>query len=346
MDRRKFNKLILGAPLLLAPQQNLPAIGGPYGIKIKKPLRLQKGDKVGLIAPASAASQEKFEKAIFNLESLGLQVSVGNYAHEKTGFLAGSDEKRLSDLHRMYEEDSIKAIWAVRGGYGTTRILSRLNYKMIRKKAKILIGYSDITALSNAIFAKSGVVGFHGPLGSSDFTDYNLEYLQKVLFEGHVKLSVSIGDANRDNPSDAFRQQVITPGHMKGRLAGGNLTLLSSMAGTGLLPDFKGKIVFMEDIGEKPYRIDRMLTQLLNTTNLAKASGILLGVFEDCETDDTESSWTLEEVLRDRLGKLGIPVFYGFPIGHIKDQATIPIGIRAQFDTTSRELIYLESPVK
>ncbi|HHB78606.1 MAG TPA: LD-carboxypeptidase [Saprospiraceae bacterium] len=346
MDRRKFNKLILGAPLLLASPKTLPAISGPYGIRIKKPPRLQKGDKVGLIAPASAATQEKFEKAIFNIESLGLKVSVGTYAHEKTGFLAGDDDKRLSDLHRMFEEDSIKAIWAVRGGYGTTRLIPRLNYRMIRKHPKILIGYSDITALSNAIFARSGVVGFHGPVASSDFTDYNLEYLQKVLFEGHVKLTVQIGYANSNNVSDAYRQQVITPGHMKGHLAGGNLSLLSAMVGTGYLPDFNRKIVFIEDIGEKPYRIDRMLTQLLTSTNLAKASGILLGIFEDCETDDPENSWTLQEVLRDRLGKLGMPVFYGFPIGHIQDQATIPIGITAKFDTTSRELIYLESPVK
>ncbi len=345
MERRKFNKILFGAPLLLSTPPNLAKVGGPYGIKIKKPPRLQKGDKVGLIAPASPASAEKFEKAIFNLEKLGLNVSVGTYAHNKIGYLAGEDDKRLSDLHRMYEEDSIKAIWSVRGGYGTTRIIKQLNYKMIRKHPKILIGYSDITALSNAIFARSGVVGFHGPLGSSDFTAYNMDYLQKVLFEGHVKLTVEIGYANREQTSDAYRQRVITPGKMRGRLAGGNLSLLSAMAGTGLLPDFKDKIIFIEDIGEKPYRIDRMLTQLLTSTNIHKASGILLGVFEDCETDDTENSWTLEEVLRDRLGKMGIPVFYGFPVGHIKDQATLPIGIHASFDTTSRKLIYLESPV-
>lgn len=345
MDRRKFSKILLGTPLIMTNPFSAQARKEDSRRRIRKPKRLQKGDKVGLIAPASAASMEKFEKAIYNIESLGLQPHVGTYAREKTGFLAGDDDKRLADLHRMFEEDTVKAIWAIRGGYGTTRLLDHINFNTIRKNPKILVGYSDITALSNAIFARSGVIGFHGPVASSDFTEYNLEYIQKVLFEGHVKLSLSADQANSLETASAFQQKVITPGRMTGKLVGGNLSLLSSLAGTGYLPNLKGKLVFIEDIGEKPYRIDRMLTQLLSATNLAKASGILLGVFNDCEAESTQNSFSLDEVLRDRLGHLGIPVFYGFPFGHIKDQVTIPIGIQATFSTTERKLTYLESPV-
>ena len=342
MKRRKFGQLLLGSPLLLT--KPMKSLNSSQQKKTRKPARLKKGDVVGLIAPASAASAEKFEKAIANIKALGLQIKVGQYARLKTGFLAGTDDQRLSDLHGMYMDKNVQAIWAVRGGYGTTRILSKINYSLIQRNPKILIGYSDITGLTNAIYAKTGVVGFHGPVGSSGFTDYNLTYLRKVLFEGPDKMELKIGDANNHEKDPAFRPRVITSGIMTGKLIGGNLTLLSAMAGTCQLPDFKNKIVFIEDIGEKPYRIDRMLTQLLNATNLAKASGILLGVFYDCETKNTDSSFTLEAVLNERLGGLGVPVFYGFPIGHIDDMVTIPVGIRAQFNTGTQVLTYLESP--
>jgi len=344
MDRRKFNRLLLGTPLLFAKYPKVSE-SSPYGIRIKKPPRLKKGDKIGLIAPASAPTVDKFEHAIYNLESLGLNVKAGMYAREKTGFLAGTDDQRRSDLMRMFEEDSIKAIWAVRGGYGTTRILPYLDYRLIRKHPKILVGFSDITALTNAIFARSGVVGFHGPVAASEWTDYDRHYIQKMLFETHVRIAVEPDGANGDQTDPLFSPRVITPGHMTGRVVGGNLTLLSAMVGTGLLPDFKDKIVLIEDIDEAPYRIDRMLTQLLTSTKLYQAAGILLGVFKGCETDNKENSFTLQEVLRDRLGQLGMPVYYGFPFGHIRDQPVLPIGIKASFDTSERILKYLESPV-
>jgi len=317
-----------------------------YSMKKKqlKPKRLKKGQSIGLIAPGSAIRSGQLETAISTLEQLGLHPVYTKNVQTKHGYLAGKDEDRLADLHQMFEDPKIDGIWCLRGGYGCTRLLPKINYKMIRKNPKVLIGYSDITALIQAIYKKTGLIGFHGPLAVSEATDYNLEQLQKVLFHPQATLNLNNAKENQDSEDENYQVKVIRPGKVSGKLIGGNLSLVSAMLGTPYELPVKNSILCLEDIGEKPYRIDRMLTQLRQTYDLRQASGIMLGIFEDCEGGS--GSLSLMEMLEDRLGDLNIPVIYGMSFGHIQHQMTLPIGINAEMDTANASLKLLETAVQ
>ena len=313
--------------------------------KIIKPKRLSKGDTVGVIAPASSLSAEDFDKALQNLADLGFKTKIGKYARGKNGFLAGTDKERLDDLHWAFADKEISAVWCVRGGYGVSRILPDVDYDLIRKNPKIFIGYSDITALHTAIFQNTGLVTFHGPVAASTFSDYSKTHVAGVLMNPSAPYKIELSPDNVAKESNLFKTEVITKGKTRGKLIGGNLSLLSALAGTPFgLKNLKGKIFFIEDVGEQPYRIDRMLTQLRQSVDLRQLAGIALGIFEDCnpKTTDTQS---LIEVIKDRLGDLGIPVIYGLSFGHIRDQFTLPIGIEAELDTENATMIFLETGV-
>lgn len=319
MDRRKFTAALaagLASPLL--------AGASPAPRRPSFPARLKKGDTVGLITPASYIDDGSLERAYRQIEGLGLIVKPGRYLRSELGFLAGTDQQRLDDLHAMFADREVKAIWCARGGYGSARLLPKLNYDLIRRNPKILIGYSDITALLNAITKETGLVSYHGPVGSSEFTEYTERYLRNAVMEGEEWKRIVL-------PEQAEGQYIIHPGIATGSLWGGNLSLLAAMVGTGAVPDLAGKLLFIEEVGEKPYRIDRMLTQLRQAWQLDRAAGIILGRFSDCEADADDRSLTLRETLTDRLGDLGIPVAYGLPIGHIKDMCTLPVGATMRF---------------
>ena len=305
------------------------------------PKPLSAGDTVGLITPSSSITEAKLEKAIANMKTLGLKVKLGKNIKAIHGFLAGTDQQRLDDLHAMFADDEVDGIWCIRGGYGLGRILPDIDYKLIKKNPKIIIGYSDITALLIAIHQKTGLIGFHGPLASSTFSDYTLKHVKNVLM--HPKKHYTIGYANENDDIEdiSYRTKVIRHGKARGQLSGGNLTLLSSMAGTKFEWSAKNKLVFIEDIGEKPYRIDRMLTQLLQSADLHKAKGIILGVFEDCQAKEGSRSLSLMETLEDRLGHLEVPIIYGLSFGHIKNNFTLPVGMEAEMDTEKRTLTLL-----
>ncbi len=304
-----------------------------------KPRKLQEGDKIGLITPGSPVPPEKIEQSIITCQKLGLQPVLGKNIHESTGYLAGTDEQRLGDLHSMFSNPDIKGIWCIRGGYGCTRLLPAIDYDLIRQNPKILIGYSDITALHLAIGKICRLVTYHGPVSSSKPTSYTIDMLKKtVLNEDASALSI------HSTPEAADQIKVIRPGSVNGTVTGGNLSLLSAMAGTRWSPDFSGRIVCIEDIGEKPYRIDRMLVQLFQSTDLSKAAGIILGQFTDCEAKPNEKSFTLEQTLRYQFRDFNGPVLYGFSFGHIDDQCTLPFGISSRFDTDEKILHLLESP--
>ena len=313
--------------------------------KCIKPNALSPGDTIGLITPSSSITDEKLEKAISNMKLLGLKVKLGKHIKSINGYLAGTDEQRLEDLHNMFADNEVDGIWCIRGGYGVGRILPKINYKLIKKNPKVLIGYSDITALLLAIYQKTGLIGFHGPLASSDFTDYSVKHLKGVLM--NPKMSYTIGHAmdSDDSKDKAYHSKVIRIGKAKGELTGGNLTLLAAAVGTGFQPKFKNKLVFIEDIGEKPYRLDRMFTQLLQGSDLHKAAGIILGVFEDCEAKESDRSLSLLEMFNDRLRNLNMPIIYGLSFGHIKNHTTLPVGIEAEMDTAKRTLRLLEKGV-
>lgn len=350
MKRRQFNKILSLSPITLSALNPLSAsTDTPVKGKrpIIKPSALKPGDRVALVTPAGPINPEKFQNAITNLENMGLLPVYSQSAFSHKGYLAGDDEERVADFHSMIADPDIKALWCLRGGYGCTRIINKLNYNLIRKNPKIIIGYSDITALLLAIYAKTCIVGFHGPVAISDvFTPFTASQANTILF-GKTTLphEILFQTQSAEKYSIGHEPYVIHEGRCAGELTGGNLSLLVCLPNTSFAPSYKGKIVFIEDIGEKPYRIDRMLTYLLQATDLSMAAGIVLGVFNDCETSDPNTSMTLKQVLIDRLSPLNIPCFYGFTFGHVVDICTFPIGVQASMDTSSLNVRLLEHGV-
>jgi muramoyltetrapeptide carboxypeptidase len=343
MQRRKF--LTQTLPLITAPSLVISNPEMNCMKKIHKPTRLKKGDTIGLIAPASSAKDIFIEKAVKNIENLGLNVKLGANIRAKHGYLAGTDAERLSDMHTMFADKTVQGVWCVRGGYGCSRLLEQIDYSLIRNNPKVLIGYSDITALHCALYEKTGLVTFHGSVGGSEFADYAIQHIQKMLFEPKAQHEIEylLPDDKAENP--VYKAETIREGKAIGRLAGGNLSLITALAGTKYAPDFTDAIAYIEDVGERPYRLDRMFTQALQACNLHKAAAIALGVFEDCQPKPDEDSLTLMEMLRDRLVGLGIPVVYGLHFGHIANQMTLPYGIKAALDTEKRSITLLENAV-
>jgi muramoyltetrapeptide carboxypeptidase len=314
--------------------------------KIIKPKRLQAGDTLGVIAPSSAIPEHVIEKALENLTNLGFKLKLGKNVRASKGYLAGTDEQRVEDLHWAFSDPEVDAVWCIRGGYGATRILPMVDFKIIKKNPKIFIGYSDITALHVAIFQKTGLVTFHGPVGTSDYTEFTKPNVWDLLTKPIPQYLLKHSAENLKNESNLFKPEVITAGKCQGQLIGGNLSLLSAMDGTPYaLKNLKGKILFMEDIDERPYRVDRMLTQMLQAHDFKQLAGIALGVFDGCNPKVDENSLTLMECFKDRLGSLGIPVMYGLSFGHIKNQFTLPVGIEATFDTDDGTITLLEAAV-
>ncbi len=313
-------------------------------MKILKPKKLLKGDLIGIISPASSSDDlSKVEAGVKYFERLGYRVEVGKNVGKLHGYLAGSNDERLDDLHYMFKKKNVKAIFTVRGGYGSARLLDKIDYNLIGKNPKIFVGYSDITALQLAIFNKVGLVTFAGPMVAVDFhngVDSSLE----EYFWAAVTSSKSLGKIRMPHEEKLFQ---LNKGDKKGRIIGGNLSVLTSLIGTKFMPDMKGKILLLEEVGEAPYRIDRMLNQLKLSKVLGEISGAVLGAFIDCnEKDPTKSSLTLGEVIEDYFSKLKAPVIYNFRHGHIKDNITVPLGINVRVNASRNIIEYMEPAVK
>lgn len=347
MKRRQFFKNTGLAGLAAGLSLPLKMAATDFGEKqrLLKPGRLRTGAAVALIAPAGPFTEEKRTNARRNFENLGFITREGKNLNARNGYLAGTDEQRLADLHWAFDDPEIEAVWCIRGGYGCTRLLPDINFDLIRKNPKPFIGYSDVTALHLAIRQKTGLVTFHGPVAAADFPENTLQHFRAALMEPVLNYAITIPGKAEQLPGEEFRPFVIASGNAKGHLIGGNLTLLSALVGTPFSPSFRKKIVFIEDVGEQPYRIDRMLTQLLQATDLQQAAGIALGVFFDCKPKPDSPSLTLEAMLRDKFGGLGIPVIYGLPFGHVPHQATFPYGIEAELNVEKGTLTLLETGV-
>ena len=337
MNRRSFTSRSLSLlPLwAFAKRINFPPLASI------KPQRLKKGDAVMLVTPGSFIGDEPLQKAIQNLESLGLQVFLSDHIRAKKGYTAGTVEERVADLHQAFARPDIKAVWCARGGYGCAQLLPYLDFDLIQKNPKILIGFSDITILLHAVTLKTGLITFHGPVGSSEFSSYTRKWLQQTLFTPAASLNMP----KSEEQINGLVPFTIRPGKAKGILFGGNLTLLASAVGTPWMPDLKGKIVFMEEIGEKPYRIDRMITQIQQGTNIHEAEGIILGHFTDCEADSGDLSLSLKQTLLSAFKFFDKPLGYGYTWGHIDQMTTLPIGLQAAINTDDFSLTLLESPV-
>jgi len=295
------------------------------------PRRLRPGDTVALAAPAGPlASEEELQRAISVVRSFDLEPRVMPSASARLGYLAGSDDTRASDFNAALRDPSVRGIFALRGGYGTMRILDTIDYGAAARDPKVILGYSDLTALLNAITQKSGIVTFHGPVAAlSQFTENELRWLRDAVMEGGSLSALQAPDA-----------QTLCAGVAGGRLAGGNLSLVAALAGTGHAIDTNGALLVIEDVDEAPYRIDRMLTQLRLSGALQKAAGIIAGGWTNCDVDDEHryAGMRLADVLHDRLSDLGVPVVMNFPIGHIGEQWTIPLGAHATLDADARTL--------
>lgn len=302
-----------------------------------KPPRLKAGDTVGLVAPAGIFDPKYIEVAKQYLTKLGLKTQVGKHVLDRYGYLAGKDSDRAQDLNDMFADPSVNAILAIRGGWGCNRILPLLNYPLIRSHPKILMGYSDITALLLAINARSRIMTFHGPVATSTWTPFMLDYLQRILFAGEA---VTL----QNTKSPEGQVQTIAPGKAQGKLVGGNLSVLSAMVGSPYLPSWYKTILFVEDTNEDIYRVDRMLTQLKNAGILHQLSGFIFGQCSDCSLGD-EPSLTLMQVLQDHILPLGIPAWYGAMIGHIQDKFILPIGLPVAIDANLGKINLLEAAV-
>ncbi|HWR05300.1 LD-carboxypeptidase [Sporomusa sp.] len=304
------------------------------------PRRLCPGDTIGIIAPAGPGNQELTATGIKWLEEQGFRVQLGATADQELGYLAGSDALRAADLNAMFASPAIQGIICLRGGYGTMRLLELLDYELIRKNPKVFVGYSDITALHTSIGQRTGLVTFHGPMAASDMGKELPLYTWQNFFRA-VATPEPLGPIV--NPPLVPAPEFIVPGTAEGCLTGGNLSLISATLGTPYEIDTFGKILCLEDVGEAPYRIDRMLTQLLLAGKLQSAAGIVFDVCADCEIEAKPPSFTVEEVLRDRLGGLGIPVLTNLYFGHTADKATLPLGIKATLRTEDGGLIITEA---
>lgn len=295
------------------------------------PRRLRAGDTVALVAPAGPlASEEELQRAVAVVRSLDLQPRVMPQASSQLGYLAGADEARAADLNAALRDPSVRGVFALRGGYGTMRILDSVDYGAAARDPKVILGYSDLTALLNALTQKSGIVTFHGPVAAlSDFTSSEVAWLRAAVMEG--------GSLSRLSAPGA---ETLRGGTASGRLAGGNLSLVAALAGTAHAIDTNGALLVIEDVDEPPYRIDRMLTQLRLSGALQKTAGILAGGWTNCDVDEQHryAGMRLADVLRDRLADLGVPVVMNFPIGHIAEQWTLPLGAHATLDAAALTL--------
>ena len=306
------------------------------------PKKLKKGDTIGIISPAGAVKDEKlWASAIKYFENKGYKVKTAPHAGDKKAYLAGKDEDRLSDLINFFKDDEIKAVICSRGGYGTYRLLEKIDWEIIKNNPKIFVGYSDITALLNNFTEKSGLVCFHGPLALSDFgkeeiNKYTEENFWEIL-EGKAEIPYSF-----ENP---VNYECIIPGQAQGESAGGNLTVLCGLLGTPYFPDLKGKILLLEDLEEPLYKIDRMLMQLKLAGVFEKVSGILFGEFTsiiESENPDV-NKLTPVDIIKELTEDLNIPVGYGFAASHAVQKATLPLGVKYNFDSQNFKLEIVEN---
>ncbi len=309
--------------------------------------KLRPGDIMGLIEPASA-TYEPFDIQYVEevVRAMGLIPKRGAHVLARHGYLAGTDAQRAADVNAMFADKTVRAILCVRGGWGCARILPLLDYAMIAKNPKPLIGYSDITALHMALQAKTGMVSFHGPNGLSVWGKQSFECFKPILFEG-AKYSYRNPMPTEDRlVQKKWRTQIIRGGTARGKLIGGNLTVLSALVGTPYLPDFDGAILFLEDVAEAEYRIDRMLTQLALAGILKKLRGVIFGTCTDCKDGDRNiGGFTLTEIFQHHFGSLGVPAFQGAFVGHISDQFTFPIGVQVEMNADLGTLQMLEPAV-
>lgn len=345
MRRRNFLGAV-GAAAMLMPIAGKNEISAQQFISNKiKPAALKQGDTVGVIAPGSAVnSPDDYLLAEEMAGYFGLKLKYASNVKKGSGYKTRSIRERVDDIHEVFSDKSVKGVFCLRGGYGSGQLLDYIAFGIIKKNPKVFLGYSDITALHLAINKLTGLVTFHGPVMLSPFSELTAESLKKAIFGNKP-----IGKIENSKEKDGIRLKepvrTIHGGKAKGELTGGNLSLITSLMGTKYEINTRGKIFFVEDVGEPPYRIDRMLTQLKTAGKLQQAAGIVFGRCEDCSPGLSASTWDLSlgEVLDNIFSDIKVPVFYGLTFGHTKDQFTLPEGVMAELDADTGIINITES---
>ncbi len=336
----------------------MPNASTPLELSIVKPPKLKPGSTVGLIAPSGVIDQAILDLCINNLQSLGFNVRPSKNILARWGGYAGTIEQRTSDFHEMFFDNQISAIWTARGGSGCAGLLPYLQYDRIRASPKILIGFSDITALHLALQARAGLVTFHGPGAGSTMAPFSVTHMRAALMESANERIIHLAPEHvaRAPTEPEFAYRSLSNGIAQGVLVGGNLSIVASLVGTPFLPELKNKLLFLEEVREAPYRIDRLLNQLSQQsasstannqpTSFAGIAGAALGIFSRCNPPDSDPSLTLTEVIDHHFSNQLAPAAYGFSFGHIAPQITVPLGINAQLDTNAKTITLLESALQ
>jgi muramoyltetrapeptide carboxypeptidase len=332
---------------LLAAGLAAPALAAPPVRTLIKPPRLRPGAVIGLVAPGGYVTDAAIDKAVRNIESLGWRVKQGAHLRAMFGNYAGTPQQRLDDLHAMFADPQVDAIWAIRGGSGCIALLAGLDYALIRAHPKILLGYSDITALHLAIHRHAGLVTFHGPVAASTLSDYAMEQLLAVLADPQPRTVIPMSSANayRGLSEPLYAVRTVHGGTATGVLMGGNLSMVSALAGTPYAADIAGALLFLEEVNEAPYRIDRWMTQLDLAGGLHNAAAVIIGICANCGPEGDDPSLTLDQTLALHLDPLAIPAVTGYSIGHIRHQCTLPVGVMATLDTRRQTITLHEEAV-
>ncbi|MFL0684259.1 MAG: LD-carboxypeptidase [Algoriphagus aquaeductus] len=308
------------------------------------PKSIQKGDTVGIISPSAAtADRMEFTYAQEAMEALGFKVKLGKNLTNRFGHLAGTDEERAEDFNAMFADPEVKAVICIRGGSGASRILPLINYEQIKRNPKPLLGYSDITALHCALQSQAGLISFHGPNGSGSWNSFNVKQFDQIFFKKELVTFKNEGGKGDELVLKANRIQTLKGGTAEGKILGGNLTVLTALSGTPYYPDFQDAILFIEDIGEDPYRIDRMMSTLQLNGTLAKIKGFIFGQCSDCKPGAGYGTLTVDQIMDQYVLPLGIPAYTGAMIGHIPRQFIVPVGARVKMDADAGSFTLVEN---
>lgn len=307
-------------------------LSGPLDLHkaLIKPPALRPGDLVGVAAPAGPVKEDELGPGLDLLRSLGLEVVTGRHVYDKRGYTAGSDRARLEDLHHMLAREDIRAVFCARGGYGSMRLLPALDFVLAAGRPKVVAGYSDVTAILLAIYQRSRVVTFHGPV-VKELPEKGVEDIAGILMDEQISASPMVLDLSG-------KGLVLTAGLARGKVLGGNLSILTHLAGTPYMPDLEGAVLFLEETGEPLYRVDRMITHLALSGVFRGLAGLLIGDFIGCG-----DPYAVQDLLMEHVGPLEIPVMAGFPVGHGRVNRLVPMGLEATVDTAAMRVIWHES---
>ncbi|MCC3860914.1 S66 peptidase family protein [Pseudemcibacter aquimaris] len=347
MDRRDFFKAsVAGGAALAISSAATSSANAQNSMPIIKPEKIKAGDTVMIIAPSGVEYNKlRLQLSVESLEALGLKVKVAENTLGRWGYFPAEDKVRADEINQAFADKDVKAIIALKGGWGAARTLPYLDFDLIKNNPKILMGYSDVTALLNPIYEKTGLITFHGPIAGGAWNKFTQDSVREILFEGKAQHMVNPQEKGEYLTVRNNRIQTVVSGTAEGRMVGGNLTVLTALQGTPYFPTIKDNILILEDVGENIYRVDRMLTQLALGGHLDECAGVVMGGWTDVGTDGGYGDFALMDIFEHHFASRDKPVFTGALFGHIADNRTMPIGCNVKIDADAGSVTMQESAV-